>query len=238
MSKEKFDFSFEFKDLGQDAEKKFGYFEGYGAVFGNKDSTNDVIERGAFYETLKKDGLPVMLSQHDTDDVIGKWTEAVEDEKGLYMKGYLILDVQKAREAYALLKEKAMGGLSIGYMTQDYVYDQVTGVRTLKKVKLLEVSLVTFPANDRAKVTAVKFIPKTIREFENWLRDSGFGKTQAKALASEGWKGFEGLQRDVAPEKTFDDVRRDADMEVLNTMKSLVSIMKGKSHDERSKTSG
>lgn len=221
------DFLFDYKDLGLDADKKFGYFEGYGAIFGNKDSVNDIIAPGAFAETLKKDGLPALLLQHDSLNVIGAFTEAYEDERGLYVKGALNLEVQKAREAHSLLKQKALKGLSIGYMTQDYNYDQVSGIRTLKKVKLLEVSIVTFPANDKAKILAVKFLPKTIREFENTLRDLGFGKTQAKAIASDGWKGFESLQRDVAAKDSFDDVRRDADVEGLNTLKNLVSHLKG-----------
>lgn len=228
MSRKDIDFHFEFKDLGPDAEKKFGYFEGYGAIFGNKDHVNDIIAQGAFVETLKKDGMPSLLWQHDSECVIGKFTEAYEDERGLYMKGEINLDVQKGLEAYSLLKQGAMKGMSIGYLTQDYHYDQTTGVRTLKKVKLLEVSIVTFPANDKAKVTAVKFIPKTIREFENWLRDSGFGKTQAKAIASDGWKGFEQLQRDVEEQVSLDNVRRDADkVEAIGLMKSLVQSLKG-----------
>ncbi len=238
MSQEKRDFLFEFKDLGEDAGKKFGYFEGYGAIFGNKDSVNDIIAQGAFVETLKKDGLPALLLQHDSEAVIGKFTEAYEDERGLYMKGEINLDVQKAREAHSLLKQGALKGMSIGYMTQDYVYDQTSGIRTLKKIKLLEVSIVTFPANDKAKITGVKFIPNSIREFENWLREAGnFSKKQAKILASEGWKGLDAAHREDASEDSFDD-RRDADEEAINTMKSLVSIMKGKPHvKERSKVS-
>lgn len=227
MSKENIDFLFEFKDLGTGADQKFGYFEGYGAIFGNVDACGDVIERGAFTDTLKKDGMPAMLLQHDTDDVIGAFTDAQEDERGLYLKGAINLDVQKGREAYSLLKQKALKALSIGYMTQDYVYDQTTGVRTLKKVKLLEVSIVTFPANDKAKITAVKFIPKTIREFEKWLRDSGFGKAQAKAIASDGWQGLETIQRD-ADEEVLDNVRRDAEnKEAVSIMQSLVKTLKG-----------
>ncbi len=229
MDNERIDFLFEFKDLGQSDSgegKKFGYFEGYGAIFGNKDLTNDIIEKGAFIETLKKDGLPALLLQHDSESVIGKFTEAYEDERGLYMKGEINLDVQKAREAHSLLKQGALKGMSIGYQTQDYVYDQTTGIRRLKKVKLLEVSIVTFPANDKAKITGVKFIPKTIREFENWLREAGgFSKKQSKAIASDGWKGVD-AHREDASEESFDD-RRDADVEALSTMKSLVSIMKG-----------
>lgn len=235
--KQTLDVHFDYKDLGLDADKKFGHFEGYGAIFGNKDSMNDIIAPGAFVESLKKDGLPALLLHHDTKNVIGAFTEAYEDERGLYVKGALNLDVQMAREVHSLLKQKALKGLSIGYMTQDYHYDQTSGIRTLKKVKLLEVSIVTFPANDKAKITAVKFLPKTIREFENVLRDLGFGKTQAKAIASDGWKGFESLQRDVAAVESL-NVRRDADVEAVSTLKKLVNHMKGHTHEKGNQGTG
>lgn len=224
------EFSAEFKDLGLSEDKKFGYFEGYGAVFGNKDSVGDVIVKGAFVESLKTDGNPAMLLQHNSQDVIGVWEEVYEDERGLYLKGCLNLDVQKSREAYSLLKQGALKGLSIGYITKDYAIDHTNGVRTLKALKLLEVSIVTFPANEKAKITRVKMFPKTIREFEKFLRDSGFGKTQSKAIASDGWKGFERLQRDVEPDETL-NVRRDADVEAINTLKNLVNHMKGLKND-------
>lgn len=230
MNKEKVDFLFEFKDLGLDNSNKFGYFEGYGAIFGNKDLTNDIIEKGAFIETLKKDGMPALLLQHDSEQVIGKFTEAYEDERGLYMKGEINLDVQKAREAHSLLKQGALKGMSIGYLTQDYVYDQTTGIRRLKKLKLLEVSIVTFPANEKAKITGVKFLPKTIREFENWLREAGnFSKKQAKAIASDGWKGFDDTHREDVIDAPLDD-RRDADKEAVSLMQSLVQSLKGNTH--------
>ena len=231
MTREKIDFGFEFKDLGDSADKKFGYFEGYGAIFGNKDSVNDIIEKGAFVETLKKDGFPALLLQHDSEAVIGKFTEAYEDERGLYMKGEINLDVQRAREAHSLLKQGALKGMSIGYRTQDYVIDQTSGIRRLKKVQLLEVSIVTFPANDKAKITGVKFLPRTIREFENWLREAGnFSKKQAKAIASDGWKGIGESHREDDDIKDPLDDRRDADKEAVTIMQSLVQSLKGNTH--------
>ena len=223
----------EFKLLDVDSENKIGHFEGYGAVFGNIDDVNDVIVRGAFVESLSKDGLPSMLLQHKSEDVIGVWTEAREDERGLYLKGSLNLDVQKGREAYALLKQGALKGLSIGYLTKDYSMDQTTGIRTLKKLKLLEVSIVTFPANPKAKISGVKLAPATIREYERFLRDAGFGKTQAKALASKGWSGFEALQREAESQANLDMVRRDADkVEAVKTLQQLINHMKGLKNDQ------
>lgn len=228
MAREQLEIQAELKDLGNDPANKFGYFEGYGAIFGNRDAVNDIIAPGAFIETLKKDGLPAMLLHHDSDCVIGRFTEAQEDERGLYLKGEINLDVQKGREAHSLLRQGALKGLSIGYLTQDFAYDQTSGVRTLKKVKLLEVSIVTFPANEKAKISRVKALPKTIREYENLLHETlGFGKDQSKALASAGWKGFEKMQRDADLEDSSENVRRDADLEAVTNMKNLVSLLKG-----------
>ena len=221
-------FAPDFKFLGTDQAQKVGYVEGYGAVFGNKDEVDDIINPGAFTETLRKDGLPVMLRQHDPDKVIGAWTDAKEDERGLFMKGELNLDVQEGLESYSLLKQKAFKGLSIGYKTQDYSIDQTTQIRTLKKVKLYEVSLVTFPANLKAGVSGVKGLPETERELEKVLRDLGFGRTQAKAIVSGGFPAFKAMQREVDDAIEADNVRRDADVtEGLNLMKNLLTQLKG-----------
>lgn len=228
MEEKFFSFGPEFKFLDGDADKKIGTIEGYGAIFGNKDDTGDIIAPGAFTETLRKNGLPVMLLQHKSDRVVGIWTSAVEDERGLFLKGELNLDVQDARETYSLLKQKALKGLSIGYRVRDYSIDQKTYTRTLKSVDLLEVSLVTFPANDKAKISGVKAMPETERELEDALRGIGFGRTQAKALISGGFKALKSLQRDVDDKVKAEIVRRDADgLETVNLMKNILATLKG-----------
>jgi len=68
----------------------------------------------------------------------------------------LLLDVQKGREAYSLLKNNAISGLSIGYKVKDSIYDYDTGLRLIRKIELYEISLVTFPANEMAQVVGVK----------------------------------------------------------------------------------
>jgi hypothetical protein len=81
----------------------------------------------------------------------------------------------------------ALSGLSIGFVTREDIYDKVTGIRTLKKVDLWEVSLVTFPANDAARVSAVKTIESisSLSDAERYLRDAGgFSRAQATALLS------------------------------------------------------
>jgi len=143
-------FSFEFK--ATDIEK--GEFEGLASVYGNEDSYGDIVEPGAFKRTLDhKKGKVPLLWQHDPSDVIGIG-EISDSEKGLVIKGRLNLAVGKAREAYELIKQGAVSGLSIGYDTVLGVMEQ--GIRHLKELRLWEVSVVTFPANDLAQIQTVK----------------------------------------------------------------------------------
>lgn len=168
-----------------------GSIEGYGSVFGVKDNWDDVIVKGAFSETLaehKSAGtMPAMLWQHDDEKPIGVWTEMVEDAKGLRVKGQLALDTVKGKEAHALLKMGAINGLSIGFISKQWSYDEETEVRTLLQIDLWEVSLVTFPANEKARVTNVKAAADDLvapKDAEKILRDAGFSKSDATAFVS------------------------------------------------------
>lgn len=175
-----------------------GSFSGYGSVFGVVDTYAEVVAPGAFNASLEaRAGRPVpILWQHQQDSPIGVYTEIREDERGLYVEGSLLVgEVAKAREAYALLKVGAVSGLSIGYFVRQSSYDEKTGVRTLTQLDLEEVSIVTMPANDEARIETIKSklarggIP-TIRELETVLRDAGFSKSQAAAIATRGFTGL------------------------------------------------
>ncbi len=134
-----------------------GRFAGYASVFDVVDSQKDIILRGAFAETLiGRVGDIKMLWQHQQDEPIGVFERMFEDKNGLYVEGKLLLDVARAKEAYALLKEGVISGLSIGYSPIKYRRHEKTGVRLLSAVELWEISLVTFPANEAAKITVVK----------------------------------------------------------------------------------
>lgn len=178
-------YSFEVRTTGDD-----GTVEGYGSVFGVKDSYADIIQPGAFAKSLadhKAAGTnPAMLWQHNADEPIGVWTEMTEDAQGLRVKGKLALDTVRGKEAHSLLKMGALTGLSIGFVSKEWAYDRDTDIRTLLQVDLWEVSLVTFPANRNARVTGVKSaeIEKitTLREAEKALRDADFSDKQAKAF--------------------------------------------------------
>lgn len=178
-------FALQIKAAGDD-----GTVEGYGSVFGVRDNYDDVIAKGAFIQSLKDHKaagtMPAMLWQHDADKPIGVWTEMVEDEKGLRIKGQLAMETVKGKEAHALLKMGAINGLSIGFMSKQWAYDRETEVRTLTEIDLWEVSLVTFPANEKARVTNVKSASElaTPKDAERILRDAGFSKADATALVS------------------------------------------------------
>lgn len=174
MNRNYIDCAFECKAVNED-----GTFEGYGSVFGVVDSYKEVVAAGAFSESLialKTAGrMPALLWQHRAGEPIGVYTEMHEDPIGLHVKGRLALKTARGAEAHELLKMKALSGLSIGFMTREDSYDKVAGIRTLKKLDLWEVSLVTFPANDAARISAVKTIEsiESLADVESYLRESG-----------------------------------------------------------------
>jgi uncharacterized protein len=131
-----------------------GTFTGMASVFGNVDLGGDVVEPGAFTRSLQhKNGEVPILYQHDTRSPIGLG-RVQETKAGLEITGELVMQTSKAQEAYALMKRGVLKGLSIGF---DVVRDTVAnGIRHLHELKLYEVSVVTFPMNESALVTAVK----------------------------------------------------------------------------------
>ncbi len=185
-------FPFEIKE-GDVSEE--GIFEGYGSTFGNRDLGDDIVVEGAFADSVRRHngrGPTVkMLWQHDWEQPIGVWREIEEDSKGLRMVGQLLIEVQRAREAYVLIRAKALDGLSIGYQTEKAEADpQHETVRRLLKLNLWETSPVTFPMNPKARVRRVK----SVRELEHVLRDAGLARREAMAIASHGFRGV--CQRD------------------------------------------
>jgi HK97 family phage prohead protease len=132
-----------------------GRFAGYASVFDVVDHQRDRVRVGAFQQSLKA-RLPQLLWQHQWENPIGIIEEIFEDDRGLYVRGRLLMEVEKAREAYALLKAGALRGLSIGYQAKQARRDPDTGVRELLQIELFEISIVTMPANAQANVTVLK----------------------------------------------------------------------------------
>jgi HK97 family phage prohead protease len=129
--------------------------------------------------------LPAMLWQHRQAEPIGIYTSMEEDAVGLKVVGQLALKTTRGAEAYELMKMGALSGLSIGYVVRDDSWDRLTGVRTLKKLDLYEVSPVTFPMNDASRVSSVKSAIEELEDLksaEQYLRDAGMSRTEAKAF--------------------------------------------------------
>ena len=141
---------------GELALKEGAEISGYASLFGATDQGGDVVQRGAYGASLARlgaqGGAVKMLWQHDPAQPIGVWDEVREDERGLFVKGRLLLEVRAAREAHVLLKAGAIDGLSIGYRT--IRAEKAAGARLLHEIELWEVSLVTFPMLPEARVQA------------------------------------------------------------------------------------
>jgi uncharacterized protein len=135
-----------------------GVFQGYASLFGKRDQQGDVVVAGAFAESLRlkgADGIR-MLFQHNPAEPVGTWIEIEERLRGLWVRGRLNLKVQRGRELMALLESGGLDGLSIGFKTVRARNDRATGTRRLLAVDLWEISLVTFPMLDGARVSKVK----------------------------------------------------------------------------------
>lgn len=227
----------EIKLAANDIDAKDGTFSGYGAVFGNVDSYGDVIQKGAFKRTLReweeRGKYPPMLLQHgggfmgNADDLlpIGKWLSMEENSKGLKVEGKLFaIGTERGQYLYEGLKSGALDGLSIGYKAVKWSTrtkpDQPK--RTLEDVELMEVSVVTFPANGKARVGQVKAFadlqPEDFREIEASLRDAGLSRSDAvRAIA--GFKAWS--RRDV--EATGDPLRDEAGAEIAALLRRNIA---------------
>lgn len=183
-----------------DSVMEDGRFHGYASVFGVVDSYNEIVAPGAFTESLeriKASGrtLPA-LWHHIASQPIGGYDSLTEDERGLRVEGFLLTDdIPQARVAYVTMKRNIVTGLSIGYYIEADSWNEKDRVRTLTKVDLVEVSVVTFPACDEARAEAVRAklsrgVMPTIRELECLLLEQGFSRSQATAIADRGLKAM------------------------------------------------
>jgi HK97 family phage prohead protease len=148
---------------------------------------------------------------HDPSEPVGDWLDMSEDAQGLYSEGQLWVgdsETPASRKAANVLRGTGPKGLSIGYKTKRFSFDQKSGVRSLEDVDIKEVSVVGYGMNPKAVVTHIKslfddgLVP-TVRDVEDLLRDAGFSSAQAKAFIASGWKGVErdaGNQRSMADE--------------------------------------
>jgi HK97 family phage prohead protease len=202
---ERLDVPFELKSVEtviQDDGVEVGVFEGLASTFGNRDMVGDLVEPGAFSAATARPAAIKMLWQHDARAPIGVWERLRETAAGLEVKGRLVLEVQQARETLALLKAGAVDALSIGFSVRrdGAEFDRERSLRRIKAVELWEISVVTFPANPKARVARIKAADPdaswgaalpTEREFERLLmRDAGLSRSQARTVLTAGYKAL------------------------------------------------
>lgn len=183
-----------FQQQGDVSAETDRIFDGYASVFGGVDSYNDTIMKGAFEETLKDRKRPVrMFFGHSPARPLGKWLELAEDETGLYCRGELTPNNTDVGNIYASMKHGAIDGLSIGFTIPKGGSEEIEGGgRRISQINLVEISVVTMPADGNAVIHAVKSIAdeiksiETIRDAEWFLREAGsFPRSMAKAFISQ-----------------------------------------------------
>ncbi len=211
----------------RDREDPFCKFSGYASTFGGVDTYGDTILPSA-YDTVMKSisegsaRMPKMFMNHKSWDLpIGKWTSLSTDERGLKAEGELTLGNPQSQALKASLEHGTIDGLSIGFRLNpddvEMVEQKDQKIRVIKNIsELVEVSVVTFPADQEARVdlnsvkTALELI-NDIRDFENFLRDAGgFSKSLAKAVAGQAKRIFSHREDVIALDdlKLPDEVRQ------------------------------
>jgi uncharacterized protein len=179
-----------------------GQFEGYLSVFGRTDSYGDTIVRGAFKDTLKARKRPVpMFFGHSMGRPIGVWKNMHEDDVGLRVRGELTPGNTDAQNIHASMKHGAVSGLSIGFRMgkDDWEPKEDGNGRVIKRVQLVEGSVVTMPAEDEARISEVRMDLDDLTELkdaERYLREAGLSRSTAKAFLGR-LNGM--LRREAAP---------------------------------------
>lgn len=227
--------TFELKD-GTGADSGFYLIKGLASTFGNVDRVGDIVAKGAFIKSLME-RMPKMLNQHNTDEVLGAWDKAYEIESGLVVEGRMPKGNTLVENIVPLIKMNAIDSMSIGFGTKISEYDNDTGIRTLKEVELWEVSIVTFPANEKAKIMSMKNANGqdkdekmidvsraesvlTKKDFEDMLKETGCFTKKARVILAKHFK--EEIQGEPDNDKRSESVvLKELLTQIENTKKGL-----------------
>ena len=195
-----------------------GRFKGIGNHYATTDEHKTRFAPGSFQRSLdahqQRGTKPAMLWAHDPRKPIGEWLSIVDGRDGLEVEGQLVLDVQQAREALALMK-RGLVGLSVGFnpVKQRRAAD---GVLEFVEVELAEISLVALPSNHKSTISEVRQMPAP-KQIERALRDVGLSQKQAKAVMA---CGISGLHREGEDEGAA---------ELAAGLRNILSSIRGKS---------
>lgn len=198
-----------------------GQIEGLAAGYGNMDSHGEIFAPGTFSKSIAAFGAagrsPAMLLHHDVKRPVGRWDAFTESRAGMSVRGALTLDAADGREAYALLKGGALGGLSVGFRTIR-ANEAKDGTTIITEAELFEVSLVSVPSNPITKISGVKAVGD-VRELESLLREAGMSGRRAKAAASAAWA--------AAYRPSEDEARAAILAKLSKSTRAIAAIMKG-----------
>lgn len=212
-------FAFEFKATADD--DGIGRINGYGSVFGNKDSYGEIVVKGAFNQSLdelKGSDLP-MLWQHQSDMPVGLWKNLRQDDMGLRSEGTMPLQIASIKEKYQMAEAGLVKGLSIGYRVRKDGYEFLDdGTVLLKDLDLREISLATFPANPLAIINDVKSITFTEGELSSYLKNLGLQSALIKKAVNDTFDGA------IFSEKEEDDEESQI---ILKSIQELTHTLRG-----------
>lgn len=218
----------EIKQFGDDTDDaSFHFFEGLASTFGNKDFGDDVVEKGAFTETLKKI-TPTILWQHDMRDPIGMPIHLEENKEGLFVKARLPKEDSLVSGRVApQMRVGSVKSMSIGFSVDEFEIKD--GVRFIQKLTLWEISLVTLPMNDKAQVSnfkskesvldIVELETMTTKDIEAYFKGLGcLSKSVCIAIASRFAKGRS---------ESDDSSRSESGSDYIEELKKLNETLKG-----------
>ena len=204
-------------------------FEGYASKFGGVDSYNDTIEKGAYEKTLQERAMPVFMRFEHNVGMLppGKWKEVKEDNTGLFVSGELTKGMSLSTDIKAAMEHGTLQGLSIGYRIPKGGAEEKEGIRHLKQIDLVEISIVQNPADTGAMITGMKAEIETLdglKEFEYFLRDVGdFSAAAAKCYISR-LKSF--IERDVSKERDEEIAHLKTQLESQSNAAKFAAIIK------------
>lgn len=119
----------------------------------DKDRVGDVVLPSAFTNSMKTYmSNPVLLANHDWNDPCGVVTSAEIQDKGLFIQAKISATRPDIK---TLIREGVLRTFSIGYNELDADIDEATQTKFIKALELLEISIVTVPANAMALFTEV-----------------------------------------------------------------------------------
>lgn len=219
---------FKVKEIKED--DNYFIFEGFASTFGNIDHDGDIMVPGCFKESLER-RTPVVLWQHNSREPIGMPTELKETDQGLFVVARMPKeDTFVSGRVVPQMRVGSVTKMSIGFFNLDSEDEIVDGRRItmIKKVELFEFSLVTFPANEQASVTAMKCLQEidSAKSLRTYLSEElGLSIKERDTLISKIKSFFGSDDPDLA--NPPEDQEPSDEEELVKSLESAINVIKG-----------